>query len=68
MDLKAAELRRSGSKVKLQEQPFQILKLLLEHPGALVTHEEIIHVLWPHGTIVEYERQDGGQEAAPGAG
>jgi serine/threonine protein kinase/Tol biopolymer transport system component/DNA-binding winged helix-turn-helix (wHTH) protein len=41
--------------VKLQEQPFQILKLLLEHPGDVVTHEEIIHVLWPHGTIVEYE-------------
>jgi len=53
LDLKAGELRRGGSKVKLQEQPFQVLKLLLEHPGDVVTHEEIIHVLWPNGTIVE---------------
>jgi serine/threonine protein kinase/Tol biopolymer transport system component/DNA-binding winged helix-turn-helix (wHTH) protein len=55
LDLKAGELRRGGSKVKLQEQPFQILKLLLEHPGDLVTHEDIIQALWPNGTIVEYE-------------
>ena len=55
LDLKAGELRRSGVKIKLQEQPFQVLRLLLEHPGEVVTHDEIIHALWPHGTIVEYE-------------
>jgi DNA-binding winged helix-turn-helix (wHTH) protein len=55
LDLKAGELRRSGLRVKLQEQPFQILRLLLERPGDVVTHDEIIHVLWPHGTVVEYE-------------
>ena len=55
LDLKAGELRRSGSKVKLQEQPFQVLRLLLERPGDVVTHDEIIHALWPNGTIVEYE-------------
>jgi len=55
LDLKAGELRRSGVKIKLQEQPFQILRLLLEYPGDVVTHDEIIQTLWPHGTIVEYE-------------
>ena len=42
LDLKAGELRRKGSKVGLQEQPFQILRLLLERPGDVVTHDEII--------------------------
>ena len=37
VDLRAGELRRNGSKVKLQEQPFQILSLLLEQPGQVVT-------------------------------
>jgi serine/threonine protein kinase len=55
LDLKAGDLRRSGVRIKLQEQPFQILRLLLERPGDVVTHDEIIHRLWPHGTIVEYE-------------
>jgi cholera toxin transcriptional activator len=55
LDPKAGELRRAGLKVKLQEQPFQILKLLLQHAGEVVTHDEIIRVLWPNGTIVEYE-------------
>ncbi|HXJ93646.1 MAG TPA: protein kinase [Terriglobia bacterium] len=55
LDLKAGELRRNGFKVKLQEQPFQVLRLLLERPGELVTHDEIIQTLWPNGTIVEYE-------------
>ncbi|HXJ93647.1 MAG TPA: protein kinase [Terriglobia bacterium] len=55
LDLRAGELRRNGFKVKLQEQPFQILRLLLEHPGELVAHDEIIQTLWPNGTIVEYE-------------
>jgi serine/threonine protein kinase/tetratricopeptide (TPR) repeat protein len=55
LDLKAGDLRHSGVRVKLQEQPFQILRLLLGRPGDVVTHDEIIHVLWPNGTIVEYE-------------
>ena len=55
LDLKAGELRRSGSKVKLQEQPFRILRLLLEHAAEVVTYDEIIHLLWPNGTAVEYE-------------
>ena len=55
VDLKAGELHKNGRKIRLQEQPFQILKMLLEHPGQVVTHQEIIHRLWPNGTVVEYE-------------
>ncbi len=55
LDLKAGELRRNGRKIKLQEQPFEILSLLLEHPGEVVTPEQIIAKLWPDGTVVEYE-------------
>ena len=55
LDLTAGELRRNGRKIKLQEQPFQILSLLLEHPGDVVTPEQIIAKLWLDGTVVEYE-------------
>jgi serine/threonine protein kinase/DNA-binding winged helix-turn-helix (wHTH) protein/WD40 repeat protein len=55
LDVRAGELRRRGFKVKLQEQPFQVLRLLLERPGEVVTPDEIIRTLWPNGTIVEYE-------------
>src|SRR6516162_2068036 len=55
LDLKGGELHKNGLKVRLQEQPFQILKMLLERPGEVVTHQEIIRRLWPNGTVVEYE-------------
>ncbi len=55
LDLTAGELRRNGRKIKLQEQPFEILSLLLEHPCEVVTQEQIIAKLWPDGTVVEYE-------------
>jgi len=55
LDLRAGELHKDGRKVRLQDQPFQILKMLLEHPGEVVTHQEIIRRLWPNGTVVEYE-------------
>ncbi len=55
VDLQAAELRKNGVKVKLQEQPFQILSLLLERPGKVVTREEIQQRLWPDGTFVDFE-------------
>ena len=45
VDLRAAELRKRGVRIKLQEQPFQILSLLLDHPGELVTREELRHRL-----------------------
>ena len=55
LDLEAGELRRQGLKVKLQEQPFQILVMLLEHPGEVVTREEIQQRLWPADTFVDFE-------------
>jgi DNA-binding winged helix-turn-helix (wHTH) protein len=55
VDLRAGELRRSGVKIKLQEQPFQILSLLLERPGDVVTREEIQKKLWPADTFVDFE-------------
>jgi DNA-binding winged helix-turn-helix (wHTH) protein len=56
LDLKAGELRQDGVKpVRLSEQPFRILTMLLEHPGEVVTREEIRKKLWPNDTIVEFE-------------
>ena len=55
VDLQAAELRKNGVKIKLQEQPFQILALLLKRPGTVVTREEVQHKLWPDGTFVDFE-------------
>ena len=47
VDLLAGELRKLGMKVKLQEKPFQVLALLLEHAGEVVTREELRQKLWP---------------------
>jgi TolB-like protein/DNA-binding winged helix-turn-helix (wHTH) protein/Tfp pilus assembly protein PilF len=55
VDLRACELCRNGRKIKLQEQPFQILAMLLERPGEVVTREEIQHRLWPADTFVDFE-------------
>ena len=56
LDLRAGELRKDGAKpVRLPEQPFRILTMLLEHPGEVVTREEIRKKLWPNDTIVEFE-------------
>ena len=49
------ELRRKGVRVKLHSQPFQVLFLLLERPGEMLTREEISRELWPDGTFVDYE-------------
>ena len=54
-DLETGELRCAGVRVKLPEQSFQILAMLLERPGKLITREEIQHLLWPNDTIVEFE-------------
>jgi DNA-binding winged helix-turn-helix (wHTH) protein len=55
LDLRAEELRKSGVKVKLRGQPFQVLKMLLERPGEIVTREEIQKQLWPDGTFVDFD-------------
>lgn len=55
VDLRAGELRRRGLKVKLQEQPLQVLTALLEHPGEVVTREELRGKLWPADTFVDFD-------------
>lgn len=55
LDLDARELRKSGVRIKLQEQPFQILSLLLERPGSIVTREELQKKLWPEDTFVDFD-------------
>ncbi len=54
-DVATGELRRQGVRVRLTAQPFQMLCLLLERPGAVLTREEICRELWPDGTFVDYE-------------
>jgi DNA-binding winged helix-turn-helix (wHTH) protein/Tol biopolymer transport system component len=55
VDLRAGELRRNGMRVKLQDQPFQILALLLERPGEVITREEVRNRLWPADTFVDFD-------------
>src|SRR5438477_8609222 len=55
VDLRSGELRRNGLTVRLQGQPFQILAMLLEHPGELVTREDIRRRLWSADTFVDFE-------------
>ena len=54
-DTRTGELRRQGLRVKLHSQPLQLLFLLLERPGELLTREDISRELWPDGTFVDYE-------------
>jgi len=49
------ELIKGNTRVRLQEQPFQIMRLLLARPGGLVTRDEIRNRLWPDGTYVDFE-------------
>src|SRR6266436_8309427 len=55
IDLKAFELRKHGLRLKLSEQPFQILAILLEKPGEIVTREELRERLWPGDTFVDFD-------------
>jgi cholera toxin transcriptional activator len=55
LDLSAGELRRSGVKLHLQGQPFQVLALLLERAGEVVTREELRQKLWPSDTFVDFD-------------
>ena len=56
LDIAAGELRRDGSRVKLQPQPFRLLLLLTSRPGALFTREEIRAALWADGTFVDFDQ------------
>jgi cholera toxin transcriptional activator len=55
LDLAAGELRKSGAKLRLQEQPFQVLAMLLERAGDVVTREELRQKLWPADTFVDFD-------------
>ena len=55
LDLRSGELRRQGLRIRLQEQPFQVLAMLLEHPGEVMTREELRKKLWPADTFVDFE-------------
>ena len=55
LDQDAGELRRDGAKIRLQEQPLQILQILLEQPGKLVTREEFRQKVWPSDTFVDFD-------------
>ncbi|MBI1984287.1 MAG: winged helix-turn-helix domain-containing protein [Acidobacteria bacterium] len=56
VDLHSGELRKKGLKIKLQEQPFQILAMLLQRPGSVVTREDLRKRLWPADTFVDFDQ------------
>lgn len=56
VDLRAGELRKQGIKIKLQEQPFQVLRMLLERRGDVVTRDELQKRIWPADTFVDFEQ------------
>ena len=53
LHVRSGELRRQGEKIRLQEQPYRLLLMLLEHPGEVMLREEIRKRLWPNDTVVE---------------
>jgi len=55
IDVPAGELRENGVKLKLQEQPFQLLCMLVERPGEVVTREDLRSKLWPADTFVDFD-------------
>jgi len=55
LDLRSGELRKHGLRVRLQEQPFQVLAMLLERSGEVVTREELQKKLWPADTFVDFD-------------
>jgi TolB-like protein/Tfp pilus assembly protein PilF len=55
LDLRSRELHNGATRIRLQEQPFEILRMMLERPGRVVTREELQQRLWPDGTFVDFE-------------
>src|SRR5947209_16077204 len=55
LDLLAGELRKGGARIRLQEQPFQVLAMLLERPGDVVTRDDLRQKLWPADTFVDFD-------------
>ncbi len=55
VDFQAGELRKSGLRIHLQDQPLQVLSILLRHPGEIVSREEFRRLLWPADTFVDFD-------------
>ena len=55
VDLVSGELRKNGTRIRLQEQPFRVLAMLLERPGEMVAREELHSKLWPGDTFVDFD-------------
>ncbi len=55
-DLSAGELRKNGSKIKIQDLPFRALKLLLSHPNEVLSREQFRNALWPENVFVDFDR------------
>jgi DNA-binding winged helix-turn-helix (wHTH) protein len=55
LDARSGELRKQGVKIKLQDQPLQILQILLEHPGEVITREQLQKRIWPSDTFVDFD-------------
>src|ERR1700681_4503987 len=55
LDLRAGELHKQGLRVKLQEQPFRVLNVLLHHPSEVVTRDELRAQIWPTDTFVDFD-------------
>src|SRR5437588_12036279 len=55
VDVRSGELRKQGVRIKLQEQPFQVLAVLLQRPGEVVTREELRSQNWPPDTFVDFD-------------
>ena len=54
VDVAAGQLRKHGRRVRLRDQPWQVLAMLLEHPGEVVSREDLQRRLWPHDVIVDF--------------
>src|SRR3981081_1355804 len=55
VDVRAGEVHKQGARIKLQEQPFHVLTILLQRPGEVVTREELRHQTWPADTFVDFD-------------
>jgi len=56
LDLESGELRKAGVRLKLQQQPFLVLKILIQRPGEVVTREELCSEIWPADTFVDFDK------------
>jgi DNA-binding winged helix-turn-helix (wHTH) protein len=56
VDVRAGEVRKNDHRIRVQDQPFRILRILLEHPGEVVTREDLQRQIWPSDTFVDFER------------